>query len=162
MVAIPFCRCRSEDELQRCTEGIDFCCPDAADEPPIEHVHGSRSRLYCFLTFFRKPHKPSASVIGIGDDLQVAGSLQSPHLFGHRLLCHMRPLGEDARTRSGAVDSQEDLRLRGTHLGKAETGEKVVELAAEPMCRGGHEATQWKWAIPEWISQVLDQHSGPF
>jgi hypothetical protein len=50
------------------------------------------------------------------------------HQLAHRLLCHLRPLGEHAHAAAGVVEELEDVAVRDAHVSVPGLGEPVVDV----------------------------------
>ena len=68
-------------------------------------------------------HQLGAAIVGIRSALDVPVLLQVGHELGHRLLGHVRALGEDADPRAGVVEVLEDVAVGVPHLRMAALGQ---------------------------------------
>ena len=89
---------------------------------------GDRVRL---AALGRQPYQLRAAVAGVGDALDVAVRLEVGDELAHRLLGHLRPLGQDADPRSLVVDELEHVPVGDAHLGMALLGEALVDVLGQ-------------------------------
>ena len=83
--------------------------------------------LVDLLAAGRGPHELRAPVLRVRHTLDVAVALEVRDELGHRLLRHLRAIGEHAHARAALVEELEHVAVRRAHLRVPALGEALVQ-----------------------------------